>query len=79
MRVDEKDFQLKRREPLGESSDPEVSRRRVEVAIRKAELGSELTEKEVLIVQRETAMNRCHSCGPRAILFHSPRRRGEDR
>jgi len=68
-----------RRKLVSKPSDPEVSRRRVEAAFRKAARGEELTEKEVLIVQWETAMNRCHACGPRVGIFHGPRRKGDDR
>jgi len=59
--------------------EKEASRRRVEAALRKAERGEELTEKETMIVQWERALGGCHACGPRIRVFHSPRRNGGDR
>ena len=68
------------RELVSKPSDPEVSRRRVEAVFGKAERGEELTEKEMLIVQWETALSRgCHACGRRVVISHRPRRKGEER
>lgn len=59
--------------------EKEASKRRVEATLRKAERGEELTEKETMIVQWETALGGCHACGPRIKVFHGPRRKGDDR
>jgi hypothetical protein len=59
---------LTRRAPSGEKKlvsrppDPEGIRWRVGTALRKAERGEELTEREVKIVQWITRSGRCHAC-----------------
>lgn len=68
-----------RRKLVSKPSDPEVSRRHVEAAFRKAERGEELTEKEMMIVQWETALGGCHACGIGVRVFHGPRRNRDDR
>ncbi len=69
---------MKEHKLVSRQSDPEASRRRVEAAFRKAERGEELTEKETLIVQWETALSRgCHACGSRVMVSHRPRHKGD--
>ncbi len=54
------------RKLVSRPSDVETSRRRVEAALKKAERGEKLTEKETMIVQWERSINSCHCCSPRA-------------
>lgn len=44
-------------------SDPEESRKRIEAALRKHELGEPLTEKELTIVYWVRHGGGCHACG----------------
>jgi hypothetical protein len=52
------------------SKPPNVEdmRRRVRAALRKAEHGEELTERELLIVQWITSSDRCHACYERGRM-----------
>lgn len=52
------------RKLVSRPSDAETSRRRVEAALKKAERGEKLTEKETMIVQWERSINSCHCCPP---------------
>jgi hypothetical protein len=53
-------------------ADPEGSRKRVEGALRKHDLGEPLTEKETLIVYWVRHGGGCHACGGVNVAVGTP-------